>query len=192
MLLAATGTGLVKVAYACQDHGRVLSELAARVSPRVLEAPSRLEAASRQIEEYLAGRRRRFELSLDWQLASGFRLSVLGRLSDIAYGHTATYSAMAVAAGNPRAVRAAGSACAANPLPIVVPCHRVVRSDGTIGGYAGGSEAKETLLGLEGGTPAVVGRGPTCGGRSGAAIAVTDAPGGVRIGSPKKGGGPTE
>lgn len=149
LLLAATRSGLVRVAYACQDHDRVLSELAASVSPRVLTAPRRLDQATREIEEYLAGSRRRFEIPLDLRLSAGFRRSVLDHLPAIAYGATASYAAVAAAAGNPQAVRAAGTACATNPLPIVVPCHRVVRSDGTIGNYVGGREAKMTLLELE-------------------------------------------
>lgn len=149
LLLAATETGLVRVAYACQDHDRVLGDLAARVSPRLLAAPRRLDSTARQIDEYLTGRRRRFDLTLDRQLSGGFRLAVLDGLADIAYGQTATYAAVAAAAGNPKAVRAAGTACATNPLPIVIPCHRVVRSDGSIGGYAGGPQAKAALLEME-------------------------------------------
>jgi methylated-DNA-[protein]-cysteine S-methyltransferase len=109
----------------------------------------RLDRAARQLDEYFAGRRRRFEVPVDLRLAHGFRRTVLEHLPNIAYGTTATYAAVALAAGSPQAVRAVGSACARNPLPVVVPCHRVVRSDGTIGGYAGGSAAKHILLGLE-------------------------------------------
>ena len=150
LLLAATPAGLVRVAYAREDHDRVLADLAARISPRVLRAPRRLDAAARELEEYFAGRRRAFELSLDLRLAKGFRRDVLGHLPDIRYGSTASYAALAAAAGNPRAVRAVGSACATNPLPVVVPCHRVVRSDGALGQYIGGVEAKAALLVLEG------------------------------------------
>lgn len=149
LLLAATTSGLMRVAYACQDHDRVLAELATRVSPRVLAAPRRLDQATREIEEYLAGSRRRFDLPLDLRLSAGFRRAVLDHLPAIAYGATASYAAVAAAAGNPKAVRATGTACATNPLPIVVPCHRVVRSDGTTGNYVGGPEAKKTLLALE-------------------------------------------
>lgn len=149
LLLAATGRGLVRVAYATQDHDAVLTGLADTVSPRVLHAPRRLDEASRQVTEYFAGRRTRFELPLDLRLAKGFRRDVLTHLSGIAYGRTESYAQVATAAGSPRAVRAVGTACATNPLPVVVPCHRVVRSDGSPGGYAGGAEAKRTLLALE-------------------------------------------
>lgn len=149
LLLAATEAGLLRVAYAAQDHQSVLADLAARVSPRVLRAPRRLDLVAHQIEEYLAGRRRRFDLALDLQLSTGFYRSVLDHLPTIAYGATTTYATMAALAGNPKAVRAAGSACATNPLPIVVPCHRVIRSDGTIGAYVGGGQVKQSLLGLE-------------------------------------------
>jgi methylated-DNA-[protein]-cysteine S-methyltransferase len=150
LLLAATPAGLVRLAYEREDHDRVLAELAARVSPRVLRAPDRLDAAARELEEYFAGRRRAFDLPLDLRLAKGFRRDVLGHLPDIEYGSTASYAALAAAAGNPRAVRAVGSACATNPLPVVVPCHRVVRSDGALGQYIGGVEAKAALLTMEG------------------------------------------
>jgi methylated-DNA-[protein]-cysteine S-methyltransferase len=149
LLLAATDQGVVRIAYAVQNHSAVLQQLADRVSPRVLHAPGRLDEASRQIEEYFAGRRTRFELPLDWRLSKGFRRDVLGRLPDIGYGRTESYAQLAAAAGSPRAVRAVGTACATNPLPVVVPCHRVIRSDGTPGGYAGGPDAKRVLLALE-------------------------------------------
>lgn len=149
LLLAGTGHGLVRVAYAREDHAAVLQQLADRVSPRVLHAPGRLDGAARQLEEYFAGRRTAFDLPLDLRLSGGFRRTVLAHLAEISYGHTASYAALAAAAGNPRAVRAAGTACATNPLPVVVPCHRVVRSDGAIGNYVGGTEAKKTLLTLE-------------------------------------------
>ena len=150
LLLAATDKGLVRVAYACEDHDMVLEQLAHRVSPRMLRAPARLDVAAREIEEYFAGRRNVFDLALDFQLSRGFRRAVLAHLTEIGYGKTASYAAVAAAAGNPKAVRAVGSACATNPLPVVVPCHRVVRSDGTVGQYAGGAEAKRALLRLEG------------------------------------------
>jgi methylated-DNA-[protein]-cysteine S-methyltransferase len=149
LLLAATEQGLVRVAYARQDHDQVLAELAAVVSPRVLNAPRRLDQVSRQLEEYFARRRTIFELPLDLRLSRGFRRTVLAHLPEIAYGHTESYAQVAAAAGNPKAVRAVGTACAMNPLPVVVPCHRVVRSDGSSGGYAGGPAAKQALLSLE-------------------------------------------
>ena len=149
LLLAATEKGLVRVAYQVQGHERALYSLAALVSPRILHAPARLDAASREIDEYFAGRRRTFDLPLDFSLSHGFRRTVLSHLPDIGYGHTASYAAVAAAAGRPRAFRAVGTACATNPLPVVVPCHRVIRSDGSLSGYAGGPAAKRALLTLE-------------------------------------------
>ena len=149
LLLAATEAGLVRVAYASEGHDAVLQALADRISPRVLNAPARLDAAARELGEYFAGRRRSFDLPLDWRLSAGFRRAVLGHLTEIGYGHTASYAAVARLAGNPTAIRAAASACAANPLPVVVPCHRVIYSDGRIGRYLGGPDAKRTLLTLE-------------------------------------------
>jgi methylated-DNA-[protein]-cysteine S-methyltransferase len=149
LLLAATERGLVRVAFDGEGHEAVLAALAARISPRVLEAPKRLDTAAQEIEEYFAGRRHTFDVPLDLSLSSGFRRQVLDHLPDIAYGHTASYATVAALAGSPRAVRAVGTACATNPLPVVVPCHRVVRSDGSFGGYRGGPEAKRTLLDLE-------------------------------------------
>ncbi len=149
LLLAATERGLVQVAFASQDHDRVLATLADRISPRILHAPARLDIVAHELDEYFAGRRRTFDVSLDRQLSSGFRANVLAHLPDIPYGSTATYASLARDVGSPKAVRAVGSACATNPLPVVLPCHRVVRSDGTAGGYAGGAEAKAALLRLE-------------------------------------------
>jgi methylated-DNA-[protein]-cysteine S-methyltransferase len=149
LLLAATGQGLVKIAFSVQDHDAVLRQLADSISPRILNAPGRLDETSRQLDEYFTGQRTRFELPLDWRLSKGFRREVLTHLRDIGYGHTESYAQVAAAAGSPRAVRAVGTACATNPLPLVVPCHRVVRSDGSAGGYAGGPDAKLTLLALE-------------------------------------------
>jgi methylated-DNA-[protein]-cysteine S-methyltransferase len=150
LLLAATERGLVRVAFANEDHDAVLQTLADRVSPRILRAPARLDAVATELEEYFAGTRRAFDLPLDWQLSAGFRNTVLHHLArDIGYGQTASYGTLARMAGNPKAVRAVGTACATNPLPVVVPCHRVVRSDGSMGGYVGGADAKRTLLTLE-------------------------------------------
>lgn len=149
LLLAATGEGLVRVAYAREGHDDVLATLATRISPRILRAPGRLDDVSRQLDEYFSGARRLFELPLDLRLAKGFRLTVLAHLPAIAYGHTESYAQVAAAAGSPKAVRAVGSACATNPLPVIVPCHRVVKSDGSFGGYVGGPEAKRTLLTME-------------------------------------------
>jgi len=149
LLLAATEQGLVRVAYDREDHDAVLTTLAAAVSPRILAAPARLDPVVRQLAEYFDGGRRVFEVPLDFRLSKGFRRAVLSHLPDIAYGRTESYAQVAAAAGSPKAVRAVGTACATNPLPVVVPCHRVVRSDGSFGGYVGGEDAKRTLLTLE-------------------------------------------
>lgn len=149
LLLAATDIGLVRIAFDVEGHDAVLDALAARVSPRVLHHPARLDGVARQLDDYFEGRRRRFDVPLDWRLAAGFRAEVLRHLGDIDYGRTASYAAVAQLAGRPRAVRAVGTACATNPLPVVVPCHRVVRSDGSAGGYLGGVDAKVALLRLE-------------------------------------------
>ena len=149
LLLAATEQGLLRVAYAREDHDQVIAQLASSVSARVLRAPARTDLAARELEEYFAGQRTAFDLPLDLRLSTGFRRTVLTHLADIAYGTTASYAAVAGAAGNPGAVRAVGTACATNPLPVVVPCHRVIRSDGTAGRYVGGVDAKRTLLSLE-------------------------------------------
>jgi methylated-DNA-[protein]-cysteine S-methyltransferase len=149
LLLAATANGLVRVAYDIEDHDRVLDTLARRLSPRVLRAPRRLDAAARELDEYFSGRRRVFDLPLDRSLSTGFRQLVQRHLPEIGYGQTRTYGQVAELVGNPRAVRAVGTACATNPLPLVVPCHRVLKADGTPGGYVGGPAAKVTLLSLE-------------------------------------------
>lgn len=149
LLLAATARGLVRVAFARDGVDAVLSDLAERVSPRVLAAPARLEDAARQLEEYFDGARRGFDLPLDRRLSTGFRGVVQAALPDIDYGRTVSYAELAARVGKPRAVRAVGTACATNPLPVVVPCHRVLRADGSLGGYAGGADAKAILLALE-------------------------------------------
>ncbi|MGW4059415.1 methylated-DNA--[protein]-cysteine S-methyltransferase [Amycolatopsis sp. NPDC004747] len=149
LLLAATEQGLVKVAFDRQGHDAVLADLAAAISPRILRAPGRLEAVARQLDEYFEGERHTFDVPLDLRLARGFRRAVLDHLREIAYGNTESYAQVAAAAGSPKAVRAVGTACALNPLPVVLPCHRVVRSDGSYGQYAGGEEAKRVLLTME-------------------------------------------
>lgn len=150
LLLATTRRGLVRVGLPNQDPDRLLEELAARVSPRVLEAPGRLDGALRQLDRYFEGRLRKFEVPLDWQLTRDFRRRALRAVARIPYGQTRSYSDIAASAGNQRAVRAAGTACGSNPVPIVVPCHRVLRRDGELGGYGGGVAMKEALLRLEG------------------------------------------
>ena len=149
LLLAATTAGLVRVAYDVEGHDAVLAGLADRISPRVLRAPGRLDGVARQIDEYFAKRRKVFEVAVDLRLAEGFRRSVIEHLREIGYGNRESYAAVAAAIGSPRAVRAVGTACAHNPLPVVIPCHRVVRSDGSTGQYVGGPLAKSTLLNLE-------------------------------------------
>ncbi|SOX54356.1 methylated-DNA--[protein]-cysteine S-methyltransferase [Mycobacterium ahvazicum] len=150
LLLAATPLGLVRVAFANEDRDGVLLTLSERISPRMLEAPARLDPIVRQLDEYFAGRRHTFDVTLDWSLSRGFRRTVLEHLNtDVSYGTTASYATLARLAGSPNAVRAVGTACATNPIPIVVPCHRVIRSDGAAGAYRGGPVAKRLLLDLE-------------------------------------------
>lgn len=150
LLLASTRRGLVRVGLPNQDPDRLLADLADRVSPRVLEAPAELDDVRRELDLYFEGRLDRFDLPLDWQLSSGFRRRVLRAIDRIPYGQTRSYTEMARKAGNERAVRAAGSACGSNPIPLVVPCHRVLRSGGALGGYGGGLAMKQGLLELEG------------------------------------------
>ncbi|CAN7231108.1 methylated-DNA--[protein]-cysteine S-methyltransferase [Terrabacter sp. LjRoot27] len=149
LLLAATESGVVRVAFETEGHDRVLESLGSSVGSRILRGGDRLDPLARELDDYFAGRRQGFDIPLDLRLARGFRLTVLRHLGEIPYGSTESYGEVAVASGSPRAVRAVGSACATNPLPIVVPCHRVVRSDGSLGGYLGGLPAKERLLALE-------------------------------------------
>jgi methylated-DNA-[protein]-cysteine S-methyltransferase len=149
LLLAKTPQGLVRIGLPNEDTDELLVDLAGRISPRVLEAPAGLDEERRELEDYFAGRRHAFELPIDWQLSHGFLLRARQEIAAIPYGETRTYTDLARSAGNERAVRAAGSACSRNPIPLVVPCHRVLRSDGSLGGYAGGLEMKEKLLDLE-------------------------------------------
>ncbi|KRE35900.1 cysteine methyltransferase [Janibacter sp. Soil728] len=149
LLLVATEQGAVRLAFEEEGHDAVLADLAERVSPRILRAPRRLDETARRIEDYLGGRSRSLDVPIDLRLLAGYRREVVEALPRIAYGHTATYTEMAGMTGRPRAVRAVGSACANNPVPLLLPCHRVVRSDGSAGGYRGGLQAKRWLLGLE-------------------------------------------
>jgi methylated-DNA-[protein]-cysteine S-methyltransferase len=151
LLLAATPVGVVRVAYDIEGHDAVLARLADAVSPRILRSPARLDTVTRQIDEYFTKRRTAFDVPIDLRLANGFRRDVVEHLRDIDYGRRESYATVAAAIGNPRAVRAVGTACAHNPLPVVVPCHRVVRSDGSTGQYVGGTRAKTALLELEAG-----------------------------------------
>jgi methylated-DNA-[protein]-cysteine S-methyltransferase len=150
LLLAATPRGLVRVNLPAYDPEETLEELAAKVSPRVLEAPAKLDDARRELDLYFEGKLTDFDLPIDWQLTGGFRGKVQRAINRIPYGQTRTYTEMARSAGNERAVRAAGTACGSNPIPIFVPCHRVLRSGGGLGGYGGGLSMKEALLKLEG------------------------------------------
>ena len=154
LLVAATDAGLVRVAFSKEDTDVVLQELATRVAPRVVAAPRRLDPIRRELDEYFEGRRDHFDLPLDWRLSSGFRRTVLERLvADVAYGRTVSYLELATMVGNPKASRAVGTAMATNPIPIVVPCHRVLRTGGNLGGYGGGLPVKRALLALEKGEP---------------------------------------
>lgn len=150
LLVATTPHGLVKLSLPSYDADETLEDLAMRISPRVLEAPARLEPVRRQLDQYFEGRLREFDLPLDWQLSRDFRRRALRAINRIPYGKTRSYTQIARSAGNERAVRAAGTACGANPIPIVVPCHRVLRSGGALGGYGGGLPMKEALLEMEG------------------------------------------
>ena len=151
LVVAATPKGLVRVSYSeFRGEEDVLEELARKVSPRVLEAPAKLDPVRRELDEYFEGRRERFETPIDWSYLAGFTREVLRATAAIQFGDVSTYAGVAEAAGSPRAVRAAGNALGANPMPVVVPCHRVLRTGGALGGYTGGLERKEFLLRLEG------------------------------------------
>ena len=151
VLVAATRRGIVRISFgAVYDEEAVLADLCARVSPRIVELPSYFDALRRELEEYFHGRRTRFDLPVDWRLTGGFGRRVLEHTARIPYGEVSTYKEMAAAAGSPRGARAAGNALGSNPVPIVVPCHRVLHSGGGLGGYGGGLDRKEFLLKLEG------------------------------------------
>jgi methylated-DNA-[protein]-cysteine S-methyltransferase len=150
LLAAGTDEGLVRIGWEGSDHGRILEGLVESVGPRVLELPSRFDELRRELDEYFEGRRRRFEVPLDWRLTGGFVREVLTETSRIPFGETRTYAEVAAAAGRPQAFRAAGSALGANPIPVVVPCHRVLRKGGALGGYGGGLSVKRKLLEIEG------------------------------------------
>jgi methylated-DNA-[protein]-cysteine S-methyltransferase len=150
LLAASTERGLVRLSFPRPDREEMIDELAAVIGPRVVELPDRFDRLRRQLEEYFEGRRRQFDLPLDWRLTVGFGRRVLVETARIPYGETRSYAQLAAAAGSPRAYRAAGSALGANPIPIVVPCHRVLRSGGALGGYGGGLAVKRRLLAIEG------------------------------------------
>ena len=154
LLLACTPRGLACVSYSeFRDEEQTLERLAARLSPLVVEAPAQLDHIRRQLDDYFAGRRRDFDVSIDWGLVGDFGRRVLGRTAEIPFGGVATYGDVARGIGSPGAARATGNALGANPMPIVVPCHRVVASGGKLGGYTGGIDRKKLLLSLERGEP---------------------------------------
>lgn len=149
--LVALGTerGLLMLSYSDESLDARLERVAARVSPRILEAPARLDDARRELDEYFSGARRGFDLPIDWSLITGYARAVLEATSAIPYGGAMSYGEVSAAAGNPRGARATGNALGSNPIPIVIPCHRVLRSGGAIGGYTGGLDRKRFLLELE-------------------------------------------
>lgn len=154
LLLAATVAGVVRVAFENEDGSAVLQDLARRVAPRVVASPARLDPVRRELDEYFTGRRDHFDVPLDWRLTAGFRRTVLEHLyAQVHYGDTVSYMELAEMVGNPSAARAVGTAMATNPIPIIIPCHRVLRSGGYLGGYGGGLASKAKLLELEAGEP---------------------------------------
>jgi methylated-DNA-[protein]-cysteine S-methyltransferase len=151
LLVATTPQGVVRLGFPGEDADGILDQLAVRLSPRVLEAPAKLDAVRRELDEYFEGRLHRFTAKLDWTLTgAGFRHEILKHTAEIPYGHTSTYMEMATKAGNRKAYRAAGNALGSNPIPVIVPCHRVLATGGGLGGYGGGLDVKERLLQLEG------------------------------------------
>jgi methylated-DNA-[protein]-cysteine S-methyltransferase len=151
LVAVATPRGLARIAYELENGGldSILDDVALKLSPAIVEAPARLDPVRRELEEYFEGRRQAFDLALDWSLTTGFRRRVLQQCARIPFGATSTYKEMAIAAGSPRAFRAAGGALGSNPIPIVVPCHRVLATGGGLGGYTGGLDRKRKLLSLE-------------------------------------------
>jgi methylated-DNA-[protein]-cysteine S-methyltransferase len=153
LLVAVTPRGLVRVAFASEDRDEVLAELAARISPRILSSAGATDDVRRELDEYFEHRRDRFDLRLDRRLIHGIARDVLTATARIPFGRTSTYGEIARRIGNPRAARAVGNALGSNPIPVVIPCHRVLRAGGQIGGYGGGVGRKEVLLELEGVRP---------------------------------------
>jgi methylated-DNA-[protein]-cysteine S-methyltransferase len=151
LLLVATRRGLVRVAFPEEEPEGVLERISRRLSPRIVESRAPLDPVRRELEEYFAGRRRAFDVDLDWSLIGPFGMRVLRVTSEIPYGGVLSYAEVAAEAGSPRGSRAAGNALGSNPIPIVIPCHRVLRSGGALGGYGGGLDRKRWLLTLEGG-----------------------------------------
>lgn len=153
LTIYVTPRGLVRLAYPEESQDEVLAQVAARVSPRILRTPGPTDQVRRELDAYFAGHRRAFDLLVDWSLVHGFATEVLHATAEIPYGRTTTYGQVATSAGSPRAARAAGNALGSNPIPIVVPCHRVLHADGGLGGYSGGLDRKRFLLTLEGSWP---------------------------------------
>jgi methylated-DNA-[protein]-cysteine S-methyltransferase len=151
LLLMATPKGIVRIAFETENRDDVLGEVAEHVSPRILEAPGRLDPLRRELERYFAGELRDFDVPIDWSLTGDFARRVLRRTARIPYGSVASYGDVAMDVGTPRGARAVGNALGSNPIPVVVPCHRVVRTGGAIGGYGGGLPRKRWLLALEAG-----------------------------------------
>jgi methylated-DNA-[protein]-cysteine S-methyltransferase len=151
LVAVTTPRGLARIAYELENGGldSILDDVALRLSPAIVEAPARLDPVRRELDEYFEGRRQEFDIALDWALTTGFRRRVLQQCARIPFGATSTYKEMAIAAGSPRAFRAAGGALGSNPIPIIVPCHRVLASGGGLGGYTGGLERKRRLLSIE-------------------------------------------
>ena len=150
LLVAVTRGGLVRIAYADETRDEVLAHLAREVSPRILESARATDPVRRELEGYFAGERLRFDLKVDRQLIRGVAREVLAATGRVPFGQTTTYGELAVRIGRPRAARAVGNALGSNPIPIVIPCHRVLRAGGLLGGYAGGLDRKQALLQLEG------------------------------------------
>lgn len=149
LLLAATGRGLLRVSFDPEPE-QELERIARLAGPRVLRAPAALGTAERELDEYFAGRRRAFDLTLDLRGTTGFAETVLHELAAVPYGTTTTYGELAARAGRPGAARAVGTIMNRNPVPIVLPCHRVIGATGSLVGYGGGLERKDWLLHLEG------------------------------------------
>jgi methylated-DNA-[protein]-cysteine S-methyltransferase len=150
LTLMLTRRGLVRLSYPDEGVEAQLEELAERISPRILEAPERTDHVRRELDDYFAGRLHRFDVPIDWRLVRGFAGNVLRATARIPFGHVSTYRDVAATAGSPNAYRAAGNALGSNPVPIVVPCHRVLHAGGGLGGYTGGLDRKRFLLQLEG------------------------------------------
>ena len=153
LIIFVTPRGLLRIKYADEPIEGVLADVADRVSPRILRAPSRTDPVRRELDGYFALRRQRFDLPIDWSLVHGFAGGVLRETARIPFGDVRSYGQVAARAGSPRAARAAGNALGSNPIPIVVPCHRVLHADGKLGGYSGGLDRKRFLLALEGSLP---------------------------------------